>query len=427
MADFPVGLFRVDGDPGVVRGSARGWLGFGAEASVAAGEIRGLDTSLFVGPEAERYRDGLTGLLPPHLEVAGRAYSLVGSALVAYADVLLGLQDRMRPLAVRAPYLWEAVQAERQTLSLDQAADHRHELAVTAAVFTRPPGQGLPLDPYRSESGSASVSVSQAQQAWDGCVAAATQIKAELQEAITACVAAIRDASGLRFARNPHGVGSLVAGVKGFVKDHAGALAKLSGVLKTISAVTGLLSFIPVVGEAALTVSLVTGGAALALDASTMWASNRWSVETLGVDALVLAPAGGKLAGKGIGLIRTARTAETATQDGVNVARVGAGDAAADVGGAQTSVDAEHLVKNAIPVGSGLKSDAQHAASSFGLDKIGSDGSVFKIKGGDGKIVTVVQVPEHAGRYEWIVNAAGDLTHARYVPGGSINGIANRP
>jgi len=35
-------------------------------------------------------------------------------------------------------------------------------------------------------------------------------------------------------------------------------------------------------------------------------------------------------------------------------------------------------------------------------------------RGGDGKLVTLVQVPEQAGRYEWIVDTRGRLTHARY-------------
>jgi hypothetical protein len=137
------------------------------------------------------------------------------------------------------------------------------------------------------------VSVSQAQQAWDGCVAAATQIKAELQEAITACVASIRDASGLRFARNPHGVGSLVAGVKGFVKDHAGALAKLSGVLKGLA--TDAFSILH--GVTALVVNgLASFGNAMLQNPGAL-------VTTLGGTALFAVSAGGE--GLGVALDAT--------------------------------------------------------------------------------------------------------------------------
>lgn len=83
------------------------------------------------------------------------------------------------------------------------------------------------------------------------------------------------------------------------------------------------------------------------------------------------------------------------------------------------------MVRGASPVGSGRKPDAQHAASSFGIDRIASQGSVFRIVGGDGVTRTLIQVPEVDGRYEWIVDDCGNLTHARFVPGGSINGIPN--
>ena len=104
----------------------------------------------------------------------------------------------------------------------------------------------------------------------------------------------------------------------------------------------------------------------------------------------------------------------------------GNGPCATNNGRTPTPAEAEAMVRGANPVGSGLNPDAQHAASSFGIDRIASQGSVFRIVGGDGVTRTLIQVPEVDGRYEWIVDDCGNLTHARYIPGGSINGIPNQ-
>ena len=98
--------------------------------------------------------------------------------------------------------------------------------------------------------------------------------------------------------------------------------------------------------------------------------------------------------------------------------------------GVPTSLQAQKLVEDAVPVGSGLKSDPYHRAASFAVDDISSRGSVFRIKSGPGE-KTLIQVPGglngKAGRFEWIVNDQGQLEHQRFVVNGSINGKANVP
>ena len=114
MGGFPVGTFRIDGEPGAIRVSARGWMEFSEQATLAASQIRGLDTSLFIGPEGDQYRDGLSSKLSPHLEVTGSAYGGVASALNTFAASLDGLQEEMGPLAVRAPHLWADLDATQR-------------------------------------------------------------------------------------------------------------------------------------------------------------------------------------------------------------------------------------------------------------------------------------------------------------------------
>jgi hypothetical protein len=82
-------------------------------------------------------------------------------------------------------------------------------------------------------------------------------------------------------------------------------------------------------------------------------------------------------------------------------------------------------------VGSALKNDAFHRAATFAVDDIPANGSVFRFISGDGVERTLIQVPGGidgvAGRFEWIVDDFGRLTHQTFVKGGSINGVPNTP
>ena len=100
-------------------------------------------------------------------------------------------------------------------------------------------------------------------------------------------------------------------------------------------------------------------------------------------------------------------------------------------GGVPSAAEAADLVRGAKPVGSALKGDAAHRAASFVVDDIASKGTVFRTVGGDGVARTLVQAPGElngvAGRFEWIVDRSGNLTHQMFVKGGSINGVPIKP
>jgi RHS repeat-associated protein len=93
--------------------------------------------------------------------------------------------------------------------------------------------------------------------------------------------------------------------------------------------------------------------------------------------------------------------------------------------------EAANLVRGANPIGSALKSDAAHRAASFVVEDIASNGSVYRIVSGDGLERMLIQTPGElngiAGRFEWIVDDAGNLTHQMFVKGGSINGLPIKP
>src|SRR6478736_1368953 len=79
---------------------------------------------------------------------------------------------------------------------------------------------------------------------------------------------------------------------------------------------------------------------------------------------------------------------------------------------------AQQEIEGAEAVGSALKGDPYHRSASFVTGDIGPNGKVFTLRPG----VNLTQVPGElngvAGRFEWIVNEHGQLTHQMFVQGG---------
>jgi hypothetical protein len=83
-------------------------------------------------------------------------------------------------------------------------------------------------------------------------------------------------------------------------------------------------------------------------------------------------------------------------------------------------------------VGSGLKDDPLHRATSWVVDDPAAQ--QFTITGGDGVQRTLYQLPGEVngktGVFEWIVDNSGTdsvITHQRFIPGGQVNGLPNQP
>ncbi|WP_461025831.1 polymorphic toxin-type HINT domain-containing protein [Streptomyces sparsus] len=98
------------------------------------------------------------------------------------------------------------------------------------------------------------------------------------------------------------------------------------------------------------------------------------------------------------------------------------------------SAEAQGIIKNAKGYGSGLKRDAGHRAADFVVNDIAKKGVTTRLVGGDGVERMLVQMPGEmngkAGRFEWLVERGGSgnlITHQRFVNGGTINGIPNKP
>ena len=89
------------------------------------------------------------------------------------------------------------------------------------------------------------------------------------------------------------------------------------------------------------------------------------------------------------------------------------------------------LVRVGVPTGTALaKSDTAHRAAAIVGNTL-NEGFPFLIRGGDGVVRTLVQVPgvvnDVAGRFEWILQDLVFITHQMFVRGGGINGIPIQP
>ncbi|MGC4807021.1 toxin C-terminal domain-containing protein [Micromonospora sp. DT233] len=347
MADFPAHLFRMEGDPSAIRSSATRWHTFGTAATQAASQITGLDTSQFVGPEGDLFRQGLNAQMPDHLRITGDAFGKVSTSLTTFGDRLASLQDRMRPLAQRAPGLWAALQGARGRADRAEQADRRHAQEV-ADRPPKPPDTPTEPDPYRSDSGPAGAALSQAQRDWDECVGQANALRTEQATAVRDCVRVVNEAKGLRFKENPKWW-NLKGQFTNFVRDNQELLQKLSGALKIVSLVAGLLSFIPVLAPIMGPIAIAAGAAALLIDASLYAATGKGSLTNLLIDTVLTVVPIGRLAMLGRPVVALAKRGLPALSRGFNRAR----SAIPSLSRPSVPMNARRCVRDPIDVASG--------------------------------------------------------------------------
>ncbi|MFF8401560.1 RHS repeat-associated core domain-containing protein [Streptomyces sp. NPDC015684] len=103
-------------------------------------------------------------------------------------------------------------------------------------------------------------------------------------------------------------------------------------------------------------------------------------------------------------------------------------------GGPTTPQEAADMLRELPKWGSGNKRDAVHRAADFAIDDVADKGKVFEQVGGDKRPFVIVQVPGgmngKIGRFEWIIEQRGRglvVSHNRFVKGGTLNGIPNKP
>jgi YD repeat-containing protein len=87
-------------------------------------------------------------------------------------------------------------------------------------------------------------------------------------------------------------------------------------------------------------------------------------------------------------------------------------------------------LKSAIPAGlSVIKTDGFHSAAAFMRETAADLGSHFSVANGDGTMVTLTQLADVIngvkGTWNYVVDQAGSLTHARWAPNTAVDGIVH--
>lgn len=85
---------------------------------------------------------------------------------------------------------------------------------------------------------------------------------------------------------------------------------------------------------------------------------------------------------------------------------------------------------NAERVGSALKDDPAHRTASFLSKEQLASGKTFSFTGGDGSSYTLLQtkgqLDGNGGIFEYILNSNGQVTHQRFINGGTYTGFPNQ-
>lgn len=282
--------FVLGGDPGSISASGRTWGEFSTSASSASGSIKSVQAGAVQGDEWKAFTDDINDKLPGHLDTTSEAWGIVSRALISYADKLTGFQQRMASL--KSTYDSQQTTAANAKASLDAA--HRNDQAektrMTTATAALKPGQTLPPSNYVSPTSGAQSSFTEANGNLQATLAAANKVRSEHADALQACVSDVNRAKGMRFQKPPGWFGSMMHSVGNWIKDHADVLTKISGILKTVAGICGVLAFIPVVGEFFGAVALVAGGLALGIDVTLKLVTGQGSWTQIGLDALSMVP-----------------------------------------------------------------------------------------------------------------------------------------
>ncbi len=274
--EFPaLGFDPAPGDPGSLAGAAGGVQGAGRVLGDAAANVSRLNSSGWTGDAADGFRGRLKDL-PRDLDLAASSHRSAARTLSAYATDLLGRQRRAVELESRAAVL-------------------RQREAVAVAEVNRLAGRTAP-------AGSAEFASLRSR--YDSARAQATAIGSELQEVLaqarrlhgehrSAAGAAAREIRGVADApyKEPGWLSRAWSSVKGWIADNAEVLTTISTVLKGVSAVLGVLSFVPGLQFLA-PFAMGAGVAALLIDGALCLAGEGdW--KSLALDAaLTILPAG---------------------------------------------------------------------------------------------------------------------------------------
>lgn len=231
-----------------------------------------VDPTIWRGESADAFRGKISDL-PPKLQKLHDSYAAAAGAMAGYARALRDLQAEAATLLARA-----------QAASEDLAAQNQ---AKTLALGANP---HAPTTSYDQAIHDAQVNQD--------------SLRRQIEELRNRRLAAENTAlNGLNHAhdlgmQNDSWWSHAWDSVSQWVSDHVDVLKAISGVLKAVSAVAGLLSFIPVLAPIFGPIAIATALAALGID-FLLCATGHGSWTSFAIDAALMAlPVAGRLVSK---------------------------------------------------------------------------------------------------------------------------------
>ena len=281
------------GQPEAYEGLARAFETTAEHAGEAHATLTAFATSVgsdvWRGEAAEAFRGNIDEL-PPKLAKLADSYARGSAAMGAYARTLRGLQARAEAVLSRA----QAAAAEEE-----------------ASLQSRDQAQAL--DPVTPTTGYDDA-IADAARRRGSAEAELEDIRAERVAAESRAIAGLDEAGDMGIA-NDGWLKRAWGSVDRWIDDHAGILRGLSNILKAVSAVAGLLSFIPFLTPFMAPLAFATAGLAFGLDAALV-ATGNGSWKALAVDtALMALPVAGKLASNAIRARRASRVVTRVADD----------------------------------------------------------------------------------------------------------------
>jgi hypothetical protein len=237
-----------------------------------------MTASDWIGDAGDAFRAKVEDL-PRDLDRSQAAYQATSRALADYAAALSDAQRQARSLEEQAA----AALRQMQAAQADATAIGR-QVPANDAERTR-----LTSD-YRAAAGRASQYGDQL----SAVRAQAHRLQADISGRADQAADRIRGASDAPY-HEPHWWQKAWDSFMGWVRDNVDVLKQISGILKIVSAVCALLSFIPVVGAFFGAVALIAGGLSILIDVAVKLATGEGSWAGIALDAALTFIPGGRL------------------------------------------------------------------------------------------------------------------------------------
>jgi hypothetical protein len=304
---FPaLGFDPAPGNPGAVEALARDCTSSATQLAEDSSLLTGLQVDAWQGQAATAFTDDKQ-TLADDLTTASQAFGTAGTALDGYFAHLRRAQADAREAERQAA----AALIDKRRLS-GQVDDLNRQIQDAE--------DGSDISATERDRDGAQRALQGTSDAYDAAIAWARRIQQGVTDAGDDAARLLRAASDAPYEEP--GLFDKAVGWAGdrlsdvgdaidkWVDEHAGLLRKISGGLKIVSAVAGVLSFVPALTPIAGPIALASAGLALGID-GTLVATGNGDWKTLAIDAgFMLLPGVGRVASRFVLMSQAGRAAK---------------------------------------------------------------------------------------------------------------------